>query len=217
MMSLKERFLHLCTPFTKDPYLIDTLWSEIEKKHSEKGRHYHNLQHLDHIFSEFDSVKSKIESFTVISFSVFYHDVVYDAASKSNEEKSAELAESKLQELNIDQNLIIKVSRQIIATKSHQKSDDSDTNYLLDADLSILGQDAETYREYTQKIRKEYSYILICSISREGRKSCGISWNWIVFLKRRISEKNMKKGQGKIYCLKSKACSLIYINASQAS
>lgn len=156
-MSLKERFLHLCTPFTKDPYLIDTLWSEIEKKHSEKGRHYHNLQHLDHMFSELDSVKSKIESFTVISFSVFYHDVVYDATSKSNEEKSAELAESKLQELNIDQNLIIKVSRQIIATKSHQKSDDSDTNYLLDADLSILGQDAETYREYTQKIRKEYS------------------------------------------------------------
>jgi predicted metal-dependent HD superfamily phosphohydrolase len=156
-MSLKERFLYLCTPFTKDPYLIDTLWSEIERKHSEKGRHYHNLQHLDHMFSELDSVKSKIESFTVISFSVFYHDVVYDATSKSNEEKSAELAESRLQELNIDQNLIIKVSRQIIATKSHQESDDSDTNYLLDADLSILGQDAETYREYTQKIRKEYS------------------------------------------------------------
>lgn len=156
-MSLKERFLHLCTPFTKDPYLIDTLWSEIEKKHSEKGRYYHNLQHLDHMFSELNSIKSKLENYTGVSFSVFYHDVVYDAASKSNEEKSAELAESRLQKLNIDQNLITKVSGQIIATKSHQKSDDSDTNYLLDADLSILGQDAETYREYTQKIRKEYS------------------------------------------------------------
>jgi predicted metal-dependent HD superfamily phosphohydrolase len=157
MMSLKEKFLHLCTPFTKDPYLIDTLWSEIEKKHSEKGRHYHNLQHLDHMFSELDPVKNKLENYISISFSVFYHDVVYDAASKSNEEKSAELVESRLQELDIDQNLITKISRQIIATKSHQESDDSDTNYLLDADLSILGQDAETYREYTQKIRKEYS------------------------------------------------------------
>jgi predicted metal-dependent HD superfamily phosphohydrolase len=157
MMSLKERFLNLCTPFTKDSYLTDTLWSEIEKKHSEKGRHYHNLQHLDHMFSELNSIKSKLENYTGVSFSVFYHDVVYDAVSKSNEEKSAELAESRLRELNIDQNLIIKVSRQIIATKSHQESDDSDTNYLLDADLSILGQDAETYREYTQKIRKEYS------------------------------------------------------------
>lgn len=156
-MSLKEKFLHLCTPFTKDPYLIDTLWSEIEKKHSEKGRHYHNLQHLDHMFSELDPVKNKLENYISISFSVFYHDVVYDAASKSNEEKSAELVESRLQELDIDQNLITKISRQIIATKSHQESDDSDTNYLLDADLSILGQDAETYREYTQKIRKEYS------------------------------------------------------------
>jgi predicted metal-dependent HD superfamily phosphohydrolase len=157
MMSLKEKFLHLCTPFTKDPYLIDTLWSEIEKKHSEKGRHYHNLQHLEHMFSELDPVKNKLENYISISFSVFYHDVVYDAASKSNEEKSAELVESRLQELDIDQNLITKISRQIIATKSHQESDDSDTNYLLDADLSILGQDAETYREYTQKIRKEYS------------------------------------------------------------
>jgi predicted metal-dependent HD superfamily phosphohydrolase len=157
MMSLKEKFLHLCTPFTKAPYLIDTLWSEIEKKHSEKGRHYHNLQHLDHMFSELDSVKSRLENYTGVSFSVFYHDVVYDAASKSNEEKSVEMAESRLQELDIDQNLITKISRQIITTKSHRESDDSDTNYLLDADLSILGQDAETYREYTQKIRKEYS------------------------------------------------------------
>jgi predicted metal-dependent HD superfamily phosphohydrolase len=156
-MNLKERFLNLCTPFTKDSYLTDTLWSEIEKKHSEKGKHYHNLQHLDHMFSELNSIKSKLENYTGVSFSVFYHDVVYDAALKSNEEKSAELAESRLQKLNIDQNLITKVSGQIIATKSHRESDDSDTNYILDADLSILGQDAETYREYTQKIRKEYS------------------------------------------------------------
>lgn len=156
-MSLKEKFLQVCLPFTQDQELMESLWLEIKKSYSEKSRHYHNLAHLENMFSELDAVKDNISDFSAISFSVFYHDIIYDATSKVNEEKSAEFAELRLKKLNADQNTIEKIPSQIIATKTHQQSGDADVNYLLDVDLSILGKDWETYLEYTKQIRKEYS------------------------------------------------------------
>ncbi|MDR6464907.1 hypothetical protein [Chryseobacterium sediminis] len=168
-MNLKNQFEQLCSSFTNDQQLINSLWKEIETKYSEKGRHYHNLLHLENMFGEFEAVKSNISDFTAISFSVFYHDVVYDATSKTNEEKSAAKAEKRLAELHLDKNKISIISEQILATKSHQRSDYKDTNYLLDADLSVLGKDFKTYLEYTQNIRKEYS-IYPDFLYKPGRK-----------------------------------------------
>jgi len=156
-MNLQEKFTELCLHYTEDRNLIEGLWLEIEKKYSGKGRHYHNLFHLESMFLELESVKSYIEDYHTVSFSVFYHDVIYDASSKSNEEKSASCAVERLQKIGLNPDTISKIEAQILATKSHRKSDDMDTNYLLDADLSILGKDFTIYSDYTRKIRKEYS------------------------------------------------------------
>jgi predicted metal-dependent HD superfamily phosphohydrolase len=169
-MNLKERFQHICSQYSQDQNLIENLWSEIEKKYTERERYYHNLEHLENMFSELDSVKDRISNFSNISFSVFYHDVIYDASSRINEEESSEFAKLRLQKLNLDPGCIEKVSEQILATKAHQKSIDRDTNYLLDADLSILGKDLETYIDYTKKIRKEYS-IYPDLLYKPGRKN----------------------------------------------
>lgn len=156
-MQLRERFLQNCLLYTQDCHLIEDFWTEIEKRYTGKGRYYHNLQHLENMFSELDKVKDEIENFQIISFSVFYHDVIYNASSKSNEEKSAQFSEKHLRQLGLGFEFIEKVSDQIMATKFHQESGDNDTNYLVDADLAILGQEPEQYIGYTQKIRKEYS------------------------------------------------------------
>ncbi|MET3037449.1 hypothetical protein ABXT08_15170 [Chryseobacterium sp. NRRL B-14859] len=156
-MNLKNQFEQLCTLFTKDQNLIGRLWQEIETKYTEKDRYYHTLLHLDHMLQELETVKSHISDYTTVLFSVFYHDIIYNATSKSNEKNSAITAESRLQELGVSKDEIEIISAQIIATKQHQLSEDNDINYLLDADLSILGKDLETYLDYTQKIRKEYS------------------------------------------------------------
>ncbi|MDR6403714.1 MULTISPECIES: hypothetical protein [Chryseobacterium] len=156
-MNLKERFIQNCLQFSNDQDIIDDLWTEIETKYSQKSRYYHNLEHLEIMFSELESVKNKIQNFTEVSFSVFYHDIIYDATSKLNEEKSAEFSEIRLKKLNVNSESIEKISQQILATKSHLKSDVNDINYLLDADLVILGKDLETYIDYTEKIRKEYA------------------------------------------------------------
>jgi len=156
-MQLRERFLQNGLLYTHDLHLIEVFWSEIEKRYTEKGRHYHNFDHLKNMFSELDKVKDEIKRYDIISFSVFYHDVIYDASSKSNEEKSARFSEKHLQQIDAEVGFIEKISQQIMATKFHEESGDNDTNYLVDADLSVLGQEPENYKDYTQKIRKEYS------------------------------------------------------------
>lgn len=168
-MILKVIFEMLCLNFTDNKNLIVNFWNEIEKKYSAESRHYHNLRHLENIFEEVESVKAQIKNFNNVSFSIFYHDIIYDASSKSNEEKSAEFSKKRLEDLNIAKEDIQKVYAQILATKSHQKSDDQDTNFLLDADLSILGKDNKAYLEYTKQIRKEYS-IYPNFLYKPGRK-----------------------------------------------
>ncbi|WP_160139778.1 hypothetical protein [Chryseobacterium sp. c4a] len=168
-MNIKDQFEQLCLPFTKDQRLINNLWKEIDTKYTEKGRHYHNLLHLENMLTELEPVKDKISDFTVVSFAIFYHDIVYNATSKSNEEKSALKAKEKLSELGFPQSRIELISDQILATQHHQKSKDEDTNYLLDADLSVLGKDLESYLSYTRMIRKEYS-IYPDLLYKPGRK-----------------------------------------------
>lgn len=168
-MNLKIIFEQLCLSYTEDKALISLLWQEIEKQYSEKGRHYHNLLHLENMILELETVKDRISDFDEVLFSVFYHDVIYDASSKSNEEKSAAYAIPRLQKLKISPDSVSKIQDQITATKAHQKADDNDTNYLLDADLSVLGKDLETYLDYSRRIRKEYS-IYPDLLYKPGRK-----------------------------------------------
>ena len=169
-MNLKERYIENCLLFTQDENRIEHSWSQVEKKYSEEGRYYHNLEHLENMFAELDAVEDKIENVAAVSLSVFYHDIIYDASSKSNEEQSAGFAKTKLKKLKVSSGLIEKISDQIMATKAHRQSESRDTNYLLDADLSILGKDLKTYIDYTKKIRKEYS-IYPDLLYKPGRKN----------------------------------------------
>lgn len=168
-MILKDRFETLSINFTNDKSLIESFWLEIEKNYSAKNRYYHNLQHLETLFEEIENIQAEIENFNNISFSIFYHDIIYDATSKLNEEKSAGIAQEKLGYLGLNNEDIQKIHQQISATKSHEKSDKEDTNFLLDADLSILGKSDEAYLEYTKQIRKEYS-IYPDFLYKPGRK-----------------------------------------------
>ena len=74
-----------------------------------------------------------------------------------NEEQSAQLAETRMMQMSVPNQLIENCKSQILATKKHLSNSDNDTNYFMDADLSVLGEDWKTYSEYYKNIRKEYS------------------------------------------------------------
>lgn len=151
-LKLKTELLSI----TADNSIIDTLWSEIKINYSEPGRYYHTLVHLDNLTAELFTIKEKITDWQTLMFSIAYHDIIYNPLRNDNEEKSADLAFSRLTFLNLPEVQKQKCKEQVIATKGHNHSADSDTNYFTDADLAILGSEPGLYKEYSKAIRKEY-------------------------------------------------------------
>jgi predicted metal-dependent HD superfamily phosphohydrolase len=168
-MLLKDTFTSLIQPYCTDAEVAEQYWLEIEKAYTGKKRHYHNLTHLEQLWQQLLPLKTEIKDWDTLLFSLFYHDVVYNVRRQDNEEKSAELAKQRLQALPYPPEGIDKCVAQILATKSHTLSPDSDTNLFTDADLAILGQDWSTYHLYTQQVRREYS-IYPDLLYKPGRK-----------------------------------------------
>jgi predicted metal-dependent HD superfamily phosphohydrolase len=154
---LKETFTDLLTNYTDNGGVIVDLWNEIERKYSSNKRHYHTLQHLDNLLAQLNEVKGLIQTWQTVLFTLYYHDIIYNPLRSDNEEKSAELAETRMKQIPVSDKEIKLCKEQILATKSHLESTDSDTNHFLDADLSILGQPWETYSQYCKNVRKEYA------------------------------------------------------------
>jgi predicted metal-dependent HD superfamily phosphohydrolase len=156
-MDLHNTFLRLVNQYTIDSAIADNLWIEVERSYSNNKRNYHNLFHLDHLVGQLLSVRDSIANWDAVLFALYYHDIVYDVLKKNNEEKSALLAEKRMTALQIPRESIEASTRHILATKMHLASDDSDTNFFTDADLSILGGDWNAYNIYRHQVRKEYS------------------------------------------------------------
>ena len=83
---LKETFKELLTKFTADISLINDLWTEIEVHYSNEKRYYHTLLHLNNLLNQLFQVKNKIKNWETILFTLFYHDIVYNALKSDNEE-----------------------------------------------------------------------------------------------------------------------------------
>jgi len=154
-MELKKRFEIILNNYTSDTILIEELWAELQENYTASFRAYHNLTHLEEIFNYFDTYNSQIENPNELALAIFYHDAIYNIWKKDNEEKSAELANNQLKKLAINVDVISRIEKHIIATKSHQAIL-SDSKWMVDFDLAILGQSEKVYNNYTSKIREEY-------------------------------------------------------------
>ncbi|MBL3654504.1 HD domain-containing protein [Fulvivirga sediminis] len=169
MEMLKALFTKLAFKYTEDLRLINQFWEEIEVGYSSPFRHYHNLNHLKYMLNKMTEYCGHLNDTGPIIFSIFYHDMVYDVKSSCNEEESASFAKNRLKEMKVPEAIIKKCEHQIISTNKHQLDDDSDTNFLIDFDLAILGKTPHKYKEYTQQIRKEY-IIYPDAVYNSGRK-----------------------------------------------
>ncbi|WP_205943972.1 hypothetical protein [Pedobacter xixiisoli] len=149
--------------------MIEELWDEIEIAYSGQQRYYHSLTHLENLLAQLEAIAAQLQNWDVILFSLYYHDIIYSATQSNNEEKSAELAENRMLKAGIPLAIIKECKEQILATKSHVVSNNHDTNYFTDADLSILGQDWDSYAAYFKSVRKEYQ-IFPNLIYKVGRK-----------------------------------------------
>ena len=148
---LTDTFLQLVNKYSKDKELSTNLWLEIFTKYSEPKRQYHTIDHLEAIISDLTEVKSRVSDWDTMLFTVFYHDIIYKASSNTNEGDSAKLAMQRLSEIGYPAEKVAKCANMILSTKKHEQSEDSDTNYLIDTDLAILGKSSYAYRKINNK------------------------------------------------------------------
>jgi predicted metal-dependent HD superfamily phosphohydrolase len=153
---LKKTFLDLVMPYNSAAAGM-ILWKDLEQRYSEKHRHYHTLHHLAQMLGQLHPVKPEFADWDAALFSLFFHDAVYSASQRDNEEQSAVLAAGCLVKIGLPPEKIKHIQQQILATKLHEFAAHPDTNFFTDADLSVLGTDWLSYCDYTRQIRKEYS------------------------------------------------------------
>jgi predicted metal-dependent HD superfamily phosphohydrolase len=158
-MNLKERYYKLADAYIKNNAEKSAHWKEIEENYTAEGRYYHNLSHLENMFQQLDKVSAKLHDAESVQWAVYYHDLIYDVQRSDNEERSADSAFALLMSYGVSKKKCLAVHNMILATKKHEGENENDLNYLLDADLSILGADKGEYKLYAKNIRKEYNYV----------------------------------------------------------
>ncbi|MEM9929461.1 MAG: hypothetical protein AAF840_06565, partial [Bacteroidota bacterium] len=89
MLILKQRFSQLINSMNPDtlpnesfdpaPTGVAVLWADLMQHYEAKGRHYHNLSHLENMFAELQKYPNNISDPLALELSIFYHDYVYRA------------------------------------------------------------------------------------------------------------------------------------------
>ncbi len=165
---IKEEFFNAVNAYSSTPDNASKLWQEVEAQYAERSRHYHTMAHIENVANDLLSVKVSFKNWHVVVFAVVYHDIIYKTTKTNNEEKSADLAAQRLKRIGFPSELIMRCRDFIMATKRHEPVDD-EIDLFTDADLSILGSTADSYRLYTEQVRREYS-IYPDLLYKPGRK-----------------------------------------------
>jgi predicted metal-dependent HD superfamily phosphohydrolase len=138
---------------------------ELIERYQDPSRRYHTTEHLTHVLDVVEELAGAALDVRAVRYAAWFHDAVYsyevDADSQpSNEECSAQLAESVLRTTGEPDTLVQEVARLVRLTEHHApQPDDRNGAVLCDADLAILGSDPVAYARYRAQIRAEYRRI----------------------------------------------------------
>lgn len=155
---LQNYWDQLLLRYTDNEALIEESYQMINASYIEPHRRYHNLQHIDTMIYLLQKYANHITDVDTVAFAIFFHDIVYDVKQSDNEELSALAARAFLQRTSFPAERTAQVMAFIRATKTHlNTSNNTDLDYFLDFDLSILGTEPREYFTYAQQIRYEYS------------------------------------------------------------
>jgi predicted metal-dependent HD superfamily phosphohydrolase len=129
----------------------DAVRARLVARYGESHRHYHTWSH---VLACLDA-RERIAPFAPIEVDValWFHDVIYDPRAHDNEERSAALM---LEELGDSAKPAVPL---VLATKHSAVPDTEEARIVVDADLSILGADMETFDTYEQAVRQEYAFV----------------------------------------------------------
>lgn len=149
---------------TSDPEWLPALKAELKAAYQAPGRAYHNWNHIAYLLAEFQRLAAQWRRPAAVEMAIYWHDVVYEPTSATNEADSAALMEGRLRG-RADPQIIADARDLVLATVSHDAPSDmaadlaQDCALFLDMDMSILGAAPDLFDAYDAAIREEFSVI----------------------------------------------------------
>jgi predicted metal-dependent HD superfamily phosphohydrolase len=152
-----------------EPLIDDALKRELAALYRAKGRHYHNLAHIQAMLALAGDYRASQNDPEAVEAAIWFHDAIYDSRAKDNEARSAALAEAKLAG-RADADRLARIAAMISATATHElpslqgpsagdENFDRDAALFLDMDLAILGAAPDAFDAYEQAVRQEYGWV----------------------------------------------------------
>jgi predicted metal-dependent HD superfamily phosphohydrolase len=123
-------------------------------------RRYHDVVHLVTVLRHVDDLAPVAGDADLVRVAAWFHDAVYDVRRDDNEAASAVLAETVLDRLDVDPDVVAEVSRLVRLTADHVADPaDRDGAVLCDADLAVLAGPADDYADYAAGVRAEHAHV----------------------------------------------------------
>ena len=131
------------------------IFAQLDSSYAEPVRHYHTAGHINHCLQQFDSLKHELNNADAVELAIWFHDAVYIPGDPDNELKSAQLF-SQLSSKIFDPDFSNTVSDLIMATLHREAFvSDSDTQYMLDIDLSSFALPWPEFLKDSERLRRE--------------------------------------------------------------
>jgi predicted metal-dependent HD superfamily phosphohydrolase len=172
---MKKRWMSLPWNPNTSQKLREEKFENLRKAYESPSRGYHTLKHIRECLGELDEVKDLMHCWLSCELSIWYHDIVYETTLPQipgrNELLSANWAMSDLMALGFDGRVVGHTSKLIIASQHSHAPRCDDEMYILDIDLTILGQSMDRVMQYEIGIRKEYPALMKDPGARQLRAS----------------------------------------------
>lgn len=152
----KQRFIHLWNRVASavDEAQAEAVFDRLQRLYRDDFRVYHNEEHIEFCLKWLDQYRAETESADAIELAIWFHDACYSQESSGHEQRSADLFRSLAAEV-MDDDLIEKVVRFILATTHQGEPESLDAKLLVDIDMASFSEEWSDYLRDTSRCRAE--------------------------------------------------------------
>jgi predicted metal-dependent HD superfamily phosphohydrolase len=145
---------------TADDDAVAAAGADLLGRWQQPHRHYHDAEHLAEVLAAIDDLAGDAADACAVRLAAWFHDAIYEGRPGDDEQRSADLAREVLTGLGVPAQRTDHVADLVRVTLHHDPApDDADAAVLCDADLAVLGADADRYGRYVRAVRAEYGHV----------------------------------------------------------
>jgi predicted metal-dependent HD superfamily phosphohydrolase len=157
--ALRSEFTTLWLAGAEDePANAGRVFQALLDHYSQPGRHYHNLDHVNHCLDQSRLVAGLLADVRALNLAIWFHDSVYDPLASDNEAKSAVFFREHAARAMTD-SLVDAVVRLILVTKAGQVPRQADEAFMVDIDHSSFGLPWEPFLVDSLAVRAERTHL----------------------------------------------------------